>query len=409
MDQLAKIPWKAWYGDEEFSLSFPSTWKVRTCTMDDAPEMSGEMLAEAFERPIGTPKLRDLARGKKNAAIVMDDITRPTKGAPILKKILEELDIGGIPRAKVKIIFALGAHRPMMRDDMIKKVGKEIYDSVDVMNHYAYENLVDCGKSRIGTPIKINRDFMESELKLSVSCVEPHEWAGFGGGAKNILPGVSGIETLEANHRLMAGKYQEMTGVIEGNKLRADIEDIARSIGLDATVNVVTTASRGIAGVFVGDMIQAHRAGINCARNVFATEMIFDQDIVILNAYPKDTEITQITNAFNILFLSKKDVVKKGGTIVITSACPEGRGYHSLCGHGTRLAPRPENLGALFKGRHAIIFSPNLSRYDVYTYFPQNVLLFNRWEDVLQFIMGREKNPQTVAIFPTTPLQLPKV
>jgi nickel-dependent lactate racemase len=408
MGQLAKIPWKAWYGDEEFSLSFPSSWKVRTCSMDDAPEISEEMLAEAFEKPIGTPRLRDLARGKKNAAIVMDDITRPTKGAPILKKVLEEIDIGGIPRAKVKIILALGAHRPMIRDDMIKKVGKEIYDSVDVMNHYPYENLIDCGKSRIGTPIKINRYFMESELKLSVSCIEPHEWAGFGGGAKNILPGVSGIETLEANHSMMAGKYQAMTGVIEGNKLRADIEDIARHIGLHAIVNVVTTASRGIAGAFVGDMIQAHRAGITCARKVFATEMIFDQDIAILNAYPKDTEITQITNAFNILFLSKKDVVKKGGYIVLTSACPEGRGYHSLCGHGTRLAPLPENWGTLFKGRHAIIFSPNLSRSDVDAYFPEDVLLFNRWEDVLQFIMKREKDPQTVAIFPTTPLQLPK-
>jgi nickel-dependent lactate racemase len=276
------------------------------------------------------------------------------------------------------------------------------------MNHYPYENLVDCGKSRIGTPIKINRYFMESELKLSVSCIEPHEWAGFGGGAKNILPGISGIETLEANHSMMAGQYQVMTGVIEGNKLRADIEDIARHIGLHAIVNVVTTASRGIAGVFVGDMIQAHRAGITCARNVFATEMIFDQDIAILNAYPKDTEITQITNAFNILFLSKKDVVKKDGYIVITSACPEGRGYHSLCGHGARLAPLPENLRTLFKGRHAIIFSPKLSRSDVDAYFPEDVLLFNRWEDVLQFIMKREKDPQTVAIFPTTPLQLPK-
>jgi nickel-dependent lactate racemase len=93
--------------------------------MDDAPEISEEMLSEAFEKPIGTPRLRDLTRGKKNAAIVMDDITRPTKGAPILRKVLEELDTGGIPRAKVKIILALGAHRPMMRDDMIKKVGKK--------------------------------------------------------------------------------------------------------------------------------------------------------------------------------------------------------------------------------------------------------------------------------------------
>ena len=296
----------------------------------------------------------------------------------------------------------------MMRDDIIKKLGEEVYYSVDVMNHYPYENLVDCGKSTIGTPIKVNRYYYESDLKLSVSCIEPHEWAGFGGGAKNILPGVSGIETLEANHSMMADSYQKMTGIIEGNELRADIEDIAKTVGLDAVINVVNTASRGTAGVFVGDMIQAHRIGVEFARKVFATEVVYDQDVAIFNAYPKDTEIMQFTCALNIASMVENDIVKKDGYVVITTACPEGRGFHSLCGHGTRLEPKKEHLGALFKGRTGIIFSPFLSRMDVYTYLPENILFFNHWDDVIRFITENEKIAQKVAIFPTAPLQLPK-
>ena len=408
MDQSVNITWRAWYGDEELALSFPDKWDIKKCAMDDAPELTEKEIKEAFEAPIATPKIRELAKGKKNAAIVFDDISRPTKGDTLLKYVLKELEAGGITRDNVKIIFALGAHRPMMRDDIIKKLGEEIYYSVDCMNPYPYENLVDCGESKIGTPIKINRDFLESELKLSVSCIEPHEWAGFGGGAKNILPGVAGIETLEVNHGMMAESYQEMTGIIEGNPLRADIEDIARMIGLHAIINVVTTSSRGIAGVFVGDMVQAHRAGVEFARKVFATEMVYEQDIIILNAYPKDTEILQFSNAFNVFTMAERDIVKKDGYIVIITACPEGRGFHSLCGHGTRLAPSREIFGELFKGRTGIIFSPNLSRADVYTYCPESILLFHKWEDVIQLIKEKETGMQKVAIFPTAPLQLPK-
>ena len=145
----------------------------------------------------------------------MDDISRPTKGEQILKFVLAELAEGGIDQDQVKVIFAIGAHRPMMRDDIVKKLGEEVYQTVDVMNHYPYENLLDGGKSTIGTAIKINRYFCEADLKLSISCIESHERAGFSGGAKNILPGVAGIETLQANHSMFAESFQEMTGKIE--------------------------------------------------------------------------------------------------------------------------------------------------------------------------------------------------
>lgn len=408
MIKSCSVPWKSWYGDEEFEMQFPDHWDIEVCKMKDAPELDEAQIQTAFENPIGTKKIRDLAKDRNNAAIVLDDISRPTKGERILPFVLGELERGGIPKSNIKIILALGAHRPMMRDDIIKKVGYDIYQSIDVMNHYPYENLVDCGKSKIGTPIKINRDFFEADLKLSVSCIEPHEWAGFGGGAKNILPGISSIETLESNHSMVSDSYQSLTGKIDNNPMRADIEDIAREIGLDAIVNVVTTESREISGVFIGDMVLAHRLGVEFVKEAYATNLVYDQDIVILNTYPKDTEILQISNAFNPLTLSRREVVKKDGYIIAMSACTEGRGFHSLMGHGTRLQPRKKDYGAIFKGREGIIFSPNLTIHDVYTYFPKSVHLFNKWDELIAFIEKRDNSPKRAAIFPCSPLQLPE-
>ena len=410
MSQSLTIPWNAWFSEEEvFTLTFPDDWKVTECAMDGAEGISPKDIKAAFDTPIGNLKIRDLARGKKSAAIVVDDISRPTRAEEILKILIHEIAEGGIPKENMKIILALGAHRPMMREDLIKKVGSDIYHQVDVMNHYLYENLLDGGVSDLGTPIKINRYFMESELKISVSCIVPHEWAGFGGGAKNIVPGIAGRETLIHNHRMVAGCYQELTGVCEPNHLRADIENIAAIIGVDAAVNVVTNQKRDTAGVFVGDVVEAHRKGVELAQKVYATDLVYDQDVVVLNAFPKDTEILQLTNTLNIFHLPEKEIVKKDGIIIMSSACFEGRGYHGIMGHGAPLVYDPLEIGKLLRGRRGIVFSPYLTAHDMKYYFPDSVLLFTEWEDVIKFVGEQQGSGVKAAVFPTSALQLPKV
>lgn len=175
MSQSLTIPWNAWFSEEEvFTLTFPDDWKVTKCAMDGAEGISPKDIKAAFDTPIGILKIRDLARGKKSATIVIDDINRPTRAEKILKILIHEIEEGGILTENMKIIFALGAHRPMMQENLIKKIGSDIYHQVDVMNHYLYENLLDGGVSDLDTIIKINRYFMESMLKISVSCIVPH-------------------------------------------------------------------------------------------------------------------------------------------------------------------------------------------------------------------------------------------
>ncbi|MCG8633650.1 MAG: lactate racemase domain-containing protein [Desulfobacterales bacterium] len=407
MNQIATIPWNAWFGDQTLELAFPHDWQVTTCAMADAPALDSSAIRAAFDNPVNTPTIKEMAKGKTSAAIVMDDISRPTRGEPILKVMLEELEKGGISRDRVKIILALGGHRPMMREDLIKKVGEEINQTVDVMNHYLHENLTDCGVSALGNPIFINRYFMDADLKLSVSSITPHVWAGFGGGAKNIVPGIAGVDTLMANHRMADEVGGELTGVCHPNRIRADIEDIARRIGLDCVVNVISNTQRDTAGIFVGDVVDSHRQATEFARKVYTTPMIWDQDVVVLNSYPKDTEILQITNSFNLLQMTRGKIVKEDGIVIITGACPEGRGYHGIMGHGARFFYDQSSVEDLFLGRKGMVFSPNLGPHDFYHYFPGSTRLFTQWDDLIRAVVKEKGSGLKAAVYPNSVIQMP--
>jgi len=201
--RIFNVPWKAWYGDEEFKLTFPSDWEVKFFSMCDAPTIGKKNISKTLLSPIGSEPLSVVAKGKKKAVIAVDDISRPTPVYRILPLIMDELKRAGIKEKDVRIIVSLGAHRPMLREDLIKKVGENTWNLVAIFNHHPFENLVNLGTSSRGTPIHINKEFMDADIKIGIGCIVPHTYAGFGGGGKIVLPGISGIDTLEANHQPM--------------------------------------------------------------------------------------------------------------------------------------------------------------------------------------------------------------
>jgi len=215
------IPWQAWYGDKNFNLAFPNEWDVHLFPMRDAQEISDADIKEALLTPIGSDSLSVIADGKRNVVIVVDDISRPTPAYRILPFVLKELQTTHNEAKKVRIIMSLGAHRPMLRDELILKLGKEIWESCEILNHHPFENLAYLGKSSMGTPIYINKFYLEAEVKIALGCVLPHVYAGFGGGAKLIVPGIAGIETLQANHQPAALGHWGL-GVVDGNEVRQD-------------------------------------------------------------------------------------------------------------------------------------------------------------------------------------------
>ena len=239
---------------------------------------------------------------------------------------------------------------------MLKKLGAEVLRNHDVLNHHPYENLVHLGESKSGIPIWINRDFVESDLKIAVGSVVPHPYAGFGGGAKIVLPGVSGIETLEANHRPAVTGLSGRLLDVDTNSARKEMEEIALRVGLEAVVNVVTDMRRRTIGVFYGHPVEAHRAAVALARQAYTTpQPPWIPDAVILNCYPKDTELLQAGNAFNVLRSCPSIPLRDDGMVVVTSACSMGRGHHSLHGRAMRLYRKPVKREYL-DGRTVVFF-----------------------------------------------------
>ena len=159
MVQKFKIPWAAWYGDKDIQLEFPDTWDVNIYKMQDTSELSQEDIKNAISNPIGTSTIQEIAKGKSNAVIALEDISRPIQAESILEIVLNQLNMAGITNDNITLIYALGAHRPMNRQDSIKKVGLNIINKIKIENHHPYENLVYIGDSYKATPIYLNKTY----------------------------------------------------------------------------------------------------------------------------------------------------------------------------------------------------------------------------------------------------------
>ena len=406
---MVTIPWKAWYGDEQFELAFPSGWEVRLFPMQDGISIEEEGIRRALASPIASQPLSVIAKGKRKAVILVDDISRPTPVHKILPFVTDELKSAGITEKDIRIIMSLGAHRPMMREDLIKKLGENTWNSIEIHNHHPYENLEHLGTSTRGTPIYINKLFMDADVKIGIGCIVPHSYAGFGGGGKIVLPGIAGIETLEANHQPAAKGLKGGLGMVDGNEVREDIDEIAQKAGLHFIVNAVINSQRGLAGLFSGDVIKAHREGIKLAQCIYRTEVPSDLDVAILNAYPKDTDLFQASLALYPYLSAKDSIVNKEGVIVITSASPEGGGFHSLEGFQMRLYGYHDQSLSTRKAigdRTLCIFSPNVTSHEVSKYYSPSVLYFKEWEELIAYLKKRFSRRCKIGIFPCASVQL---
>jgi nickel-dependent lactate racemase len=399
----AAVPWGCWYGDERLELDFPPGYGVQVNGIQDPPVLSASEIETAIVSPIDSPSLAELARGARNAVIAVDDISRPTPVADVLPALVAE--IAAIPERHITILVALGAHRPLVRAELEKKLGAEILGRFNVEQHHPYENLVDLGRSKRGTPVKLNRTFIEADVKITVGGVLPHPYMGYGGGAKIIVPGLAGIETLQANHQ------PAVTGITGGlcnpeAEARHDIEDIALAAGLKFSCNAVVNARREIAGFYCGHPVTAHRAAARFCRQIYATEAPgAPYDVVVLNAYPKDTELLQAGNTLNCYRSAKRELAKEGGTIVITAACSTGRGYHSLHGKDMRLYRSP-SAKPFLEGRDVVVFSPNLNRRDFEVSFWSQYRFATSWSQVVDYLCEKHGSGASVGVFPLAPLQI---
>ncbi len=212
LSMKATIPWHAWYGDTDLTLGFPDGWQVTVHEPAGAPEIGDAAIAEALDHPVGSPTLGEIVRGKRTVAIAVEDISRPCDAARILPALIARLESGGIRRENVRVVMSVGTHRPMILEDLNKKIGPAMVKTLEVHNSFPYGNVVDLGTTRRGTPVRICRWVAEADVKIGVGTITPHGGPGLGGGAKIVVPGVAGIDTIASIHqpgRLVTGHQQD--------------------------------------------------------------------------------------------------------------------------------------------------------------------------------------------------------
>ncbi len=392
------VPWSMWYENTTFDLTFPDSWDLHVAEMKGGPDIGDAGIRRALAEPIGAPRLRDAARGRRDAAILIDDLTRPTPSYRVLPYILEELAAGGLGDDKVRIVCAVAAHRPMTRDDFIKKIGLDLLERLEIINHNALDNLEFYGQSSEGIPIWVNRDFARADLKIAAGMITPRGHM-FGGGAKLLLPGACGRQTIFANHMYCPQ-----------DTFREHLDEVASIVGLEYIVNPLLNGKGEIMAMVAGHYSQAYWHGVEIGKKLYATDVPEGMDIVVANSWPKDTEATQAGMAMVPLYGARETALKQGGTTVITAACPEGLGYHSVMGPGTLFKQRAQRSGT--GGRVTavpealrIVFSPNLNKYDVRNQFGEDAVWCKTWPEVLQKLQEKHGDRPSAAVFPCGAIQ----
>ena len=409
---IIEIPWRCWYSNTTFKLTFPMNWRVMKISMNDHAAISDEQMRKSIINPISSPRLQDIAKGKNKPIVVIDDLNRPTETFRILPLLLDEMNRAGLKNEQIDVLVSLGAHRPMSKAELVKKIGRRMINTLKVYNHNPYENLQLVGKTSWGTPLYMNKFLIESDLKIVVGSAIPHPYAGFGGGAKLLLPGLAGMDTIELNHKPAYKSTTGMIGKIEGNERRAEIEEAASIVGIDFAVTTVLNSAGRTAGVFAGNLLESYKEAVKYAQKVYATDMLYNLDAGVFNAFPKDNGIIQSFNSLNVWGSrnNEKQIVRPGGTIVIVSSCPDGSGYHGLTDRGMRLHVRRDQHGSfkdIFANRKIVFFSPNIIPRDLADFLP-DAKLIRSWPKVIEELRNNHPFDLSIGVFPCSPLQIDK-
>ena len=317
------------YGKTGMEVDVPEANLAALLSMrESAPvEDPAGMVTRLLRAPIGGKPLDEIARGKRTACIVVCDITRPVPNRVILPPVFSELERAGIPRDRVTILVATGLHRPSTPEELVTMLGEEIASTVRVVSHHAraLDEQRFLGTTPQGTPVYVDEIYCSADVKITTGFIEPHLMAGFSGGRKLIAPGCAGEETIKALHSPRFIEHPDCReGSLERNPLHAELLQIARLAGHDLIVNVALDADRHITGIFVGDPIEAHAAGVAHVRSAVTAQVQAPVDIVVTSAagYPLDLTFYQTVKGMT----AAAPVLKPGGTLIIAAECSEGLG-----------------------------------------------------------------------------------
>jgi len=332
------------YGETQLPVEFPED---RTTVIEPAhlPGLPDERAAvfDALDHPIAAPPLRGWIRPGNRVCIVFTDITRATPNTRMIPWLLEHLR--DVPRDHITLLNGTGTHRPNTREELERILTPAVVRDYRVINHECdrTESMVALGTTRTGAPVLLNRHLAEAAVRIVTGFIEPHFFAGFSGGPKGIMPGVAGLATIMSNHGAEnIGHPQSAFGITAGNPIWEEMRDIALRPGPSFLLNVALNPQREITGVFAGDLIEAHRAGIEFVRRSAMQKVNAPFEVVVTtnSGYPLDLNLYQSVKGMS----AGARIIQPGGTLILAAECREGVPSGSPLDQLLRSARCPEQI-----------------------------------------------------------------
>jgi len=316
------------YGRTGLPVEVPDRNLAEVISLPPEPALldPASAVVRALESPIGTRPLLDIARGRRDACVVISDRTRPVPYRDLLPPVLETLRAAGIPCERVLILVATGLHRAATREELDEMLGPDVAAAYRIESHAGRDlaSHASVGLSARGTPIAIDRRYVRADLKILTGLIEPHLMAGYSGGRKAICPGLASIEMMRVEHGPAMLEGNIGNGILDGNPFHEEILDIARRTGADFIVNGAVNRAKALTGVFAGDLEAAFREGVRhvAAATIRSIEAPVDIVVTCGGGHPLDATFYQSIKGM----IGSLNVVRPGGTIVIATRVSEGIG-----------------------------------------------------------------------------------
>ena len=311
------------YGKTQVRFQIPDSAPLTMVKPQSAP--AAEDQAAEVARSLDEALVRHPLPSHGNAVVVVSDGTRPVPNTIILPILLNRMKAAGIAKEHTTILVGTGLHRPTRESELPALLGEQVYRRYRVVVHDAHEKdrMVHLGETSRGTPIWINRTYVESDVRVLTGMIEPHQFVGFTGGGKSVAVGVAGERTIEGNHTLLQDPRSQM-GVYEGNPAREEMEEILDRVGADLAVNVILNNEKQIVRALAGPPREVEREGVQLSARICQVTLPQPCDIVIASpgGFPKDLEMYQAQKAVAHAAIA----VREGGTIILLAECPEGSG-----------------------------------------------------------------------------------
>jgi nickel-dependent lactate racemase len=364
-----------------------------------APALTDDEIRAALRSTVQTGRIAELAQGKQSVVITFDDCARPTPTGRVVPFVLAELRAAGISDDKIFFHASPGTHAAMYQPDFAAKLGADIVAKYPVWNHDCFNGVTQVGTTSRGMPVKLSKRFVDAEFKICISGVKPHGMAGYGGGAKAIVPGVASIETAGFAHNELNSIERTAVAYVN-NPVRLGMEEAARLARLDVSVNIVMNGDRQVAGLFAGDVVGAHRAAVRVAHERYNTTLAQNADVVVSNGYPQSVEASK---EMKYCRLSLRD----GGSAVLIQDTPAGqRKIHYLGWRGDlerRALRRPSRGLPVAQAAQVIIFNRWPCALDEMDYSP-DVYHAKSWDEVIARLTRIHGQGTKVAVYPAAAL-----